>query len=161
MADEGQASDPSQFDPADGGQIRVRAPVVPDWDAPAPAPMPLPPPPPPAAPAPALRDFNGQPAPPPLVPPTLPLTPVSPARKPRGARTAILVTAVLVVAIAGGGIYLMGRNAQAVVPLTTPLPSTVAVVHSGSAQLVLESLNGGAPTRTGQLRGAPAAILEQ
>lgn len=134
--------------------------MVPDWDAPAPAPMPLPPPPPPAAPAPALRDFNGQPAPPPLVPPTLPLTPVSPVRKPRGARTAILVTAVLVVAIAGGGIYLMGRNAQAVVPLTTPLPSTVAVVHSGSAQLVLESLNGGAPTRTVQLRGAPAAILE-
>ncbi|HEY7812128.1 MAG TPA: YncE family protein, partial [Nakamurella sp.] len=66
----------------------------------------------------------------------------------------------LVVALAGGGIYLVSRGAQAVVPLTTPLPSTVAVVHSGSAQLVLESLNGGAATRTLHLPGAPDAILE-
>ncbi len=122
--------------------------------------MPLPPPPPPPGPAPAIEGFNGQPAPPPLVPPTLPAPPAGPAARPRGSRTAILVAAVLVVAIAGGGIYLMSRSAQAVVPLTTPLPSTVAVVHSGSAQLVLESLAGGAAKRTMQLPGAPDAILE-
>jgi YVTN family beta-propeller protein len=161
MADEGLASDQSQFDPAAGWQIRVREPVVPDWDArPAPAPMPLPPPPPPPEPAPALESFNGHPAPPPLAPPTLPATPAGSAAKPRSARTAILVAAVLVVAIAGGGIYLMTRGAQAVVPLTTPLPSTVAVVHSGSAQLVLESLPGGTAKRTIQLPGVPDAILE-
>ena len=65
----------------------------------------------------------------------------------------------LVVAIAGGGIYLMTRGAQAVVPLSTPLPSTVAVVHSGPAQLALESLAGNGTNRTVQLPGSPEAIL--
>ena len=49
----------------------------------------------------------------------------------------MLVAAALIVLIAGGGLYLVTRSPQAVLPLSTPLPSTVAVVHSGPAQLVL------------------------
>jgi YVTN family beta-propeller protein len=121
--------------------------------------MPLPPPPPPE-PAPTIDSYRGLPPPPPPAPPAPPATPAGSPVKPRSARTAILVAAVLVVAIAGGGFYLLSRGAQAGVPLTTPLPSTVAVVHSGSAQLVLESLTGGVAKRTLQLPGAPDAILE-
>lgn len=73
--------------------------------------------------------------------------------------TAIGLVAVLVVAIAGGGIYLMTRNGQAVTPLSTALPSTVAVVHSGPAQLALESLAGNGTNRTVKLPGSPDAIL--
>jgi YVTN family beta-propeller protein len=73
--------------------------------------------------------------------------------------TAMLVAAVLVVALAGGGIYLLSRGSQAVVPLSTPLPSTVAVVHSGPAQLALESLAGDGTNRTVKIPGSPEAIL--
>jgi DNA-binding beta-propeller fold protein YncE len=70
------------------------------------------------------------------------------------------VAAVLVVAFAGGGFYLMSRGAQAVAPLSTGLPSTVAVVHSGPAQLALESLTGVGTNRTVRIPGSPEAILE-
>jgi YVTN family beta-propeller protein len=72
---------------------------------------------------------------------------------------ALLLVGVLVVAVAGGGIYLMTRGTQAVVPLSTPLPSTVAVVHSGPAELALESLAGTGANRTVQVPGSPGAIL--
>ncbi len=85
--------------------------------------------------------------------------PLVPERKSRGAVTAILVAVVLVVVIAGGGYYLMGRNSPAAVPLSTALPSDVAVVHSGPAQLVLQPLTGGAPTQTVKLPGSPTEIL--
>jgi len=162
MADDTQPSGQPELDPAPGWQIRVRAAPAVDWDArQAPVQQPLPPPPPAPVPARGLGDFSAPPEPPPLEPPTAPPTTSAVAtQKPRGPRTAILVAAVLVVAIAGGGVYLMDRNAQAVVPLSTPLPSTVAVVHSGSAQLVLESLSAGTASRTVKLLGAPDAILE-
>ena len=73
--------------------------------------------------------------------------------------TAILVAAVLVVLIAGGGIYFMSRGSQAAVPLSSPLPSTVAVVHSGPAQLALESLAGDGTNRTVKIPGSPDAII--
>jgi DNA-binding beta-propeller fold protein YncE len=168
MEEEGQAPRQPDFDPGAGWQIRVRESTVPDWDA-APAPRPVPPPPPPTTGPPpppgplgsgpsAPDPLSTGPAPPPLVPPA-----VSPFQvgtsKPRSALTTILVAAVLVVALAGGGIYLMSRGAQAVVPLSTPLPSTVAVVHSGPAQLALESLGSSGTKRTVKLPGSPDAIL--
>jgi len=73
--------------------------------------------------------------------------------------TAILVVAVLVLAVGGGGIYLMSRGSQAVVPLSSPLPSTVGVVHFGPAQLALESLTGDGSNKTVKLPGSPGAIL--
>jgi YVTN family beta-propeller protein len=159
MADEGQGSDQPGFDPGAGWQIRVRESAVPDWDAPRPAPVPPPPPPPDPIAAPDLNSFNGAPAPPPLLPPT-PVPALSGLSRPsRRPLTAILVGVVLVVAVAGGGIYLMGQKSYGVVPLSTPLPSTVAVVHSGPAQLALQSLTGGAPGRTLKLSGSPEAIL--
>ena len=159
MEEEGQAPRQPEFDPGAGWQIRVRESPVPDWDAaPVPAPIPPPPPPPTDVPSPAPRPLSSGPEPPPLVPPSVPPFAVD-TRKPRSPRTAILVAAVLVVALAGGGIYLMSRGPQAVVPLSTPLPSTVAVVHSGPAQLALESLTGNGTNRTVQLPGSPNAIL--
>lgn len=72
----------------------------------------------------------------------------------------MLVAVALIVLIAGGGLYLITRSPQAVLPLSTPLPSTVAVVHSGPAQFALVSLNGGGTVRTLRLPGTPDAILE-
>lgn len=132
---------------------------MPDWDAaPAPATIPPPPPPPTAGSAPNPGGFGSAPEPPPLAPPSVTPFPVD-TRRPRSALSAILVVAVLVVALAGGGIYVISRGSQAVVPLSTPLPSTVAVVHAGPAQLALESLTGGGTTRTVKLPGSPEAIL--
>lgn len=160
MADETQASDQPALDPAPGWLVRVREAPPDGWDArPDPVQLPVPPPP-PAEERPSPPDsFTGAPEPPPLIPQPLPGTPHGASRVSRRARTAILGAAVLIVAIAGGGFYLMGRNAQAVVPLTTPLPSTVAIVHSGPAQLALVSLGKSSGTRTVQLPGAPNAIL--
>jgi YVTN family beta-propeller protein len=72
----------------------------------------------------------------------------------------MLVAAALIVLIAGGGLYLISRSPQAVLPLSTPLPATVAVVHSGPAQFALVSLNGGSTVRTLKVPGTPDAILE-
>jgi DNA-binding beta-propeller fold protein YncE len=172
MADEVQASGDSRYDPGTGWQVRIRNAPTPDWDAPrAPQPMPapippqgldaapdlLPPPPPTSGVAPSLDALVAPPAPPPLVPVALPPT-LPPARKPRSALTGILAAVVVVALIAGGGYYLLGRNSPAAV-LSTPLPSDVAVIHSGPAQLVLQPLTGGAATRTVKLPGSPDAIL--
>jgi YVTN family beta-propeller protein len=172
MADEDQASGAPQFDPGAGWQVRVRDAPKADWDAapvpqPMQAPMPPPPPdpgsalppPPTSGPAPALDAFVAPPAPPPVDPVALPPVPLAPAPKSRGPLPVILVAVVLVALIAGGGYYLMGRNSPAATPLSTPLPSDVAVVHSGPAQLVLQPLAGGAPTRTVKLPGSPDEIL--
>src|SRR5580700_10942295 len=156
MADEGKAPGQPDYDPGAGWQIRVRDSVVPDWDA-APAPAPPPPPPPLDAPPNPLA-FAPAPEPPPLLPPGATPFPAG-TSKPRRPMTAILVAAVLVVLIAGGGIYFMSRGSQAAVPLSSPLPSTVAVVHSGPAQLALESLAGDGTNRTVKIPGSPEAII--
>jgi YVTN family beta-propeller protein len=109
---------------------------------------------------PSLDGFVAPPGPPPLEPASAPPVPIVPARRPRSALTAIAVAGALIVVIGGGGFYLLSRSPQAVVPLSSPLPSTVAVVHSGSAQLVLESLTGGTAAHTLKLPGSPDAILE-
>src|ERR1035441_5625195 len=161
MADEVQASDQSQLEPAPGWSVRVRGAPRAGWDAePAPAPPPLSPAPPPPAPGPVPvpRSFAEPPAPPPVVPQIAP-PPSAPARSPLNVRAA-LVAVVLVAAIAGGAVFLLGRSPAAVTPLSTPLPATVAVVHSGPAELVFESLTGGGPTRTLRLPGAPDALLQ-
>src|SRR5580700_11224943 len=158
MADEGQGPGQPDFDPGAGWQIRVRQSAVPDWDAaPAPAPIPPPPPPPLASPTPNPGGFSGAPEPPPLLPPSGAPYPIA-TRRPRSAMTAILVVALLVLAVGGGGIYLMSRGSQAVVPLSSPLPSTVGVVHFGPAQLALESLTGDGTNKTVKLPGSPGAI---
>jgi len=160
MADEVQASEQPQLEPAPGWSVRVRDAPKDDWDArPVPAPPPLLlPPPPGSGPVPLPGNFAEPPAPPPITPQIAP-PPSAPARSPLNVRTA-LVAIVLVAAIAGGAVFLLGRDPQPVTPLSTPLPATVAVVHSGPAELVLESLTGGAPTRTLKLSGAPDALLQ-
>jgi YVTN family beta-propeller protein len=157
MADEGKAPGQPDYDPGAGWQIRVRDSVVPDWDA-APAPVAAPPPPPPLDAPPNPLAFGPAPEPPPLLPPGATALPGGTSR-PRSPMTAILVAAVLVVLIAGGGIYFMSRGSQAAVPLSSPLPSTVAVVHSGPAQLALESLAGDGTNRTVKIPGSPEAII--
>lgn len=67
---------------------------------------------------------------------------------------------VAVALVAGAAFFFISRPPQAVVPLSTPIPSTVAVVHAGPAELSLVSLTAGGATRTVQLPGAPVAVLE-
>ena len=82
-------------------------------------------------------------------------------RRPLRARIAIITGAVLIVAVAGTGIYVVTHPSAPVgVPLSTPPPATVAVVHSGPAVLALESLTGGETTRTVRLPGSPEAVVE-
>jgi YVTN family beta-propeller protein len=74
--------------------------------------------------------------------------------------TVVGAAIVVVALIAGGGLYLITRPPQAVVPLGTPVPSTVAVVHSGPAQLGVVTLSSGKVTRTVQLPGTPTGVIE-
>jgi YVTN family beta-propeller protein len=131
------------------------------WDrAPAPAPPPLP-----AfvhVPAPALEGVAPPPPPPPppLEHPTgPPATPPPPTRS----RNPLVVVGAVVVAvalIAGAGLYITrGASPHTVAPVNTSVTAGVAVVHSGSAELSLESLTGGGSTRTVKLPGTPDAVL--
>jgi YVTN family beta-propeller protein len=100
-------------------------------------------------------------APPPLAPRTAP-PPGTPVRflVPKNKWMAIGMAVVLIVVIAGGGFFLFGRSAATPLPLSTLPQEKVAVVNAGPAQLAMQSLTGGASTRTVTLPGAPNAILE-
>jgi YVTN family beta-propeller protein len=138
-----------------------------DWDV---APAPLPPPLPALvhAPAPALQGPPPPPPPPPIAPRPSPIAPRPPqfapdglSRKPRNPMVVAGAAVVIIALIAGAGFFFVfGRSPEAVVPLSTPVPSTVAVVHAGPAELSLVSLTAGGATRTVQLPGAPVAVLE-
>jgi len=68
---------------------------------------------------------------------------------------------VLIVGVAGTGVYAVTHPSPAVgVPLSTPPPTTIAVVHSGPAVMALESLTGAGRTQAVRLPGAPEAMLE-
>ncbi len=163
-------ADEAQPDSGGGTGWRVRpARLVTDsgWDA---QPPPLPPPVAAFVHGP-VQVLESVPAPPPVVPPspssTPPLQPpTGPApagrpRRPLRARLAIVTGAVLIVGVAGTGVYVVTHPTPPVgVPLSTPPPTTVAVVHSGPAVLALESLTGAGTARTVQIPGAPEAVLE-
>ncbi len=162
MADYTHVPDPPQLAPDGGSGWGIRAPrdtANHDWDAPQ---VPLPPPLPALvhAPAPMLEVAPSPPPPPPVVPRGSPPPPPGGLpRKPRN-RMVMVGAGILAVALIGGGtLYLTGRPSETVVPLSTPVPSTVAVVHGGPAQLTLESLTGGGPTQTVKLPGAPDEVL--
>ena len=165
-------ADEAQPDSGGGAGWRVRpARLVTDggWDA---QPPPLPPSGVGLAPEPvqSLESTPAPPAPPPLLPPSPssppPPPPTGPApavrpRRPLRARIAIVTGAALIAGVAGTGIYVATHPSPAVgVPLSTPIPTTVAVVHSGPAVLALESLTGSGTTRTLRVPGAPEAVLE-
>lgn len=161
MADYTHVPDPLQAAPGGSGW-GIRAPkntANHDWDAP---PVPLPPPLPALvhAPAPMLEVAPQPPLPPPVVPRGAPPPPPGGLpRKPRN-RMVMVGAGILAVALIGGGtLYFTGKPPDTVVPLSTPIPSTVAVVHAGPAQLTLESLTGGGPTQTVKLPGAPEEVL--
>lgn len=169
MADYTHVPDPPQPGQEGGSGWGIRTPkntTDHSWDAPpvpAPPPVHAPAPPPlPAlvhAPAPMLGV-----APPPLPPAPLrtgapPPPPGGVQGKPRN-RMVMVGAGILAVALIGGGtLYFTGKPTETVVPLSTPVPSTVAVVHAGPAQLTLESLMGAGPQRTLKLPGAPDAVL--
>ncbi len=165
--------DDAQPDSGGGTGWRVRtARLVTDsgWDA---QPPPLPPSvavlPPGSVQVPEMAP--GPPAPPPLqplgpfsTPPSRP--PMSPSpggrpRRPLRARLAIITGVVLIAGVAGIGIYTAAHPSPTVgVPLSTPPPTTLAVVHSGPAVLELESLTGSGTMRTLRLPGTPEQVLE-
>jgi YVTN family beta-propeller protein len=164
MADNTHVPDPAQpgHDGGSGWGIRTpRDTANHDWDAP---PAPLPPPLPALmhAPAPAMNVAPPPPLPPPLVPRASASTPFAPGALPRKPRNQMVVVGAGIVAvalIAGGFLFVTGKGPETVVPLSTPVPSTVAVVHAGPAQLTLESLTGGGPVQTVKLPGAPDEVL--
>ncbi len=161
MADETKGSDP-QANSDSGSGWGIRAPrdtANHDWDRPA---APLPPPLPALmhAPAPLLE---GQPLPPPPPPTTPHRSAPGPApitlRKQRNPLVMVGGGVIVIAAIAAGALFVTSKGPETVVPLSSPLPSTVAVVHAGPAELELQSLTGGGVTRTLKLPGAPAQIL--
>ncbi len=165
MADETKGSEP-QAGPDSGSGWGIRAPrdtANHDWDRPS---APLPPPLPLSTHVPApLQDGDPPPPPPPATPP--PATPARPApdaaaatpRKPRNPLVITGVGVIVIAAIAAGALFVTSKSPETVVPLSTPVPSTVAVVHAGPAELTLESLTGGGTSRTLKLPGAPSEIL--
>jgi YVTN family beta-propeller protein len=169
MADETHTNDRPSASPDGARGWGIRTPkdtANHDWDA---APVPLPPPLPALvhAPAPALRGPPPPPPPPPLAPrpaPTAhgtpPPLPTGLPRKPRNPMVMVGAAVVAVALVAGAAFFFISKPPQAVVPLSTPIPSTVAVVHAGPAELSLVSLTAGGATRTVQLPGAPVAVLE-
>jgi YVTN family beta-propeller protein len=172
MADDTHSTDRPQASPDGGRGWGIRSPkdtANHDWDA---APMPQPPPLPALvhAPAPTLQ---GVALPPPPPPPSITPRPAGLAHRtpapapdalPRQSRNPMVLIGAGIVAVAlvaGGGFYLMSsKSPETVVPLSNPVPATVAVVHAGPAELSLVSLSGGGATRTVKLSGAPASILE-
>jgi YVTN family beta-propeller protein len=162
MADEATGSDP-QANRDSGAGWGIRAPkdtANHDWDR---APGPLPPPLPALMHAPAPL-MDGQPLPPPPPPPPLaprPAPGAAPAtpRKPRNPLVIVGAGVIVIAILAAGALFVTGKSPETVVPLSTPVPSTVAVVHAGPAELVLKSLTGGVTTRTLKLPGAPNEIL--
>ena len=163
MADETEGSEPQTGSESSSGW-GIRAPrdtANHDWDRP---PAPLPPPVPMSmhVPAPVL---DGEPLPPP--PPLTPTTPARPAaetvvaipRKPRNPLVIVGAGVIVIAIIAAGALFVTNKSPETVVPLSTPVPSTVAVVHAGPAELVLESLTGGGTAQTLKLPGAPTEIL--
>jgi YVTN family beta-propeller protein len=161
MADYTHVPDPPQPAHDGGSGWGIRAPkdtANHDWDAP-PAPQPPPLPVLVDAHAPMLEVAPSPPLPPPLVPQGPPPPPGGLPRKPPN-RMVMVGAGILAVALIGGGtLYFTGKSPETVVPLSTPVPSTVAVVHAGPAQLTLESLTGGGPTQTVKLPGAPDEVL--
>lgn len=161
MADDTHVPDPAQPGHDGGSGWGIRAPkdtANHDWDAP---PIPLPPPLPALvhSPAPLLEVAPPPPLPPPLVPRGASPPPGALPRKPRN-RMVMVGAGILAVALIGGGtLYITGKPSETVVPLSTPVPSTVAVVHAGPAQLTLESLTGGGAQQTVKLPGAPDEVL--
>jgi YVTN family beta-propeller protein len=162
MADETKGSDHPETNSDKSSGWGIRAPrdtANHDWDRP---PAPLPPPLPALTNAPAPL-MEGQPLPPPPpsitavpVPATAPVTP----RKPRNPLVTVGVGVIVIAAIAAGALFVTSKGPETVVPLSTPVPSTVAVVHAGPAELELQSLTGGGSTRTLKLPGAPGQIVE-
>ncbi|HUZ68342.1 MAG TPA: hypothetical protein VMU65_01400 [Candidatus Saccharimonadales bacterium] len=162
MADETKGSDPAaNGDSGSGWGIRApRDTANHDWDRP-PAPVPPPLPALMHVPAPLLE---GQPLPP---PPPSQATPHRPApgatpvtlRKPRNPLVVVGAGVIVIAIIAAGALFVTSKGPETVVPLSTPVPSTVAVVHAGPAELALTSLTGGGTTRTLKLPGAPQQIL--
>ncbi|HEY6470928.1 MAG TPA: hypothetical protein VI434_14305 [Candidatus Dormibacteraeota bacterium] len=164
MPDETKGSD-SQTNAGSGSGWGIRAPkdtANHDWDRPA---APLPPPLPALihAPAPLLE---GQPLPPPPPPTTQHRPPAADTaapvtlRKPRNPLVMVGAGVIVIAAIAAGALFVTSKGPETVVPLSTPLPSTVAVVHAGPAELELQSLKGGGTTRTLKLPGAPNEIID-
>jgi YVTN family beta-propeller protein len=108
--------------------------------------------------------MEGQPLPPPP-PPATPHQPTPAAapvtlRKPRNPLVMVGAGVIVIAAIAAGALFVTSKGPETVVPLSTPVPSTVAVVHAGPAELELQSLTGGGTTRTLKLPGAPDEIVD-
>lgn len=164
MADETKGSDQPETNSEQSSGWGVRAPrdtANHDWDRP---PVPLPPPlPAPTQAPPPLPD--GQPLPPAPPPPSMtprPAATAAPATLRRQRNPLVVVGAgvIVVAVIAAGALFVTSKGPETVVPLSTPVPSTVAVVHAGPAELELQSLTGGGSTRTLKLPGAPDQIVE-
>jgi YVTN family beta-propeller protein len=163
MADETKGSDQPQTNAESSSGWGIRAPrdtANHDWDRP---PAPLPPPLPALMHAPAPF-MEGQPLPPPPPPSTTPHRPApttAPAtpRKPRNPLVIVGAGVIAIAIVAAGALAVMNKGPETVVPLSTPVPSTVAVVHAGPAELALESLTGGGTGQTLKLPGAPEAIV--
>ena len=150
MADETKGSDQPETNSDKSSGWGIRAPrdtANHDWDRP----------PAPAAPAAAgadarsgPADSDGQPLPTTATtadhvhwPPAAPATAPAPVRKPRNPLVIVGAGVIVVAVIAAGALFVTSKGPETVVPLSTPVPSTVAVVHAGPAELELQSLTGG------------------